>query len=284
MFIWLSSYPKSGNTLVRSMLSAYYFSKDGKYDFEQIRNIKQFPKTTLFEKIGVDITNEKEIIKNYINVQKKLIKKNSIQFLKTHSYLFNIDNNQFTDLNHSLGVIYIVRDPRNVVTSWANHSNYSIEEATNGLINANKIPGNLYDPKNKIKSYVYVGNWSENYNSWKSFIYQDRYLLIKYEDLINDRESSFKKILKFVNKLQNKKLIIDETKFKNVIETTQFEKMKNLEKQIGFFEAKTNVKTGKKITFFNLGPKNDWKVLLQNEIIKKIETAFKKEMNELGYL
>ena len=284
MFIWLSSYPKSGNTLVRSMLSAYYFSKNGKYDFEQIKNIKQFPNTSLFEKIGVDITNEKEIIKNYINVQKKLIKKNSIQFLKTHSYLFNIDNNQFTDLNHSLGVIYIVRDPRNVVTSWANHSNYSIEEATNGLINANKIPGNLYDPKNKIKSYVYVGNWSENYNSWKSFIYQDRYLLIKYEDLINDRESSFKKILKFVNKLQNKKLIIDETKFKNVIETTQFEKMKNLEKQIGFFEAKTNVKTGKKITFFNLGPKNDWKVLLQNEIIKKIETAFKKEMNELGYL
>ena len=63
MFIWLSSYPKSGNTFVRSMLSAYYFSKDGKYDFEQIKNISQFPKTTLFEKIGVDITNEKEIIK-----------------------------------------------------------------------------------------------------------------------------------------------------------------------------------------------------------------------------
>ena len=230
------------------------------------------------------MSSESHLIKNYINVQKKLIKKNSIQFLKTHSYLFNIDNNQFTDLKHSLGVIYIVRDPRNVVTSWANHSNYSIEEATDGLINANKIPGDLYDPKKKIKSYVYVGNWSENYNSWKSFTYQDRYLLIKYEDLINDRESSFKKILKFVNKLQNKKLMIDEIKFKNVIETTQFEKMKKLEEQKGFFEAKTNLKTGKKITFFNLGPRNDWKVLLQTEIIKKIEIAFKKEMTELGYL
>ena len=84
--------------------------------------------------------------------------------------------------------------------------------------------------------------------------------------------------------MQNKKLIIDKTKFKNVIETTHFEKMKNLEKQIGFFEAKTNVKTGKKISFFNLGPKNDWKVLLQSEIIQKIEIAFKKEMKELGYL
>ena len=284
MFIWLSSYPKSGNTLVRSMLSAYFFSKDGKYDFEQIRNIKQFPKTYLFEKIGIDITNEKEIIKNYINVQKKLIKKNSVQFLKTHSYLFNIENNKFTDLDHSLGVIYIVRDPRNVVTSWANHSNYTIDEATYGLIYGNKIPGDLYETKKKIKSFVYVGNWSGNYNSWKSFTYQDRYLLIKYEDLVNDRGSTFKKILKFVSKLQNKKFIIDETKFKNVIKTTDFEKMKNLEKQKGFFEAKTNLKTGEKIPFFNLGPKNDWKELLENNVIKKIETAFKKEMIELGYL
>ena len=29
MIIWLASYPKSGNTLVRSMLAAYFFSKDG---------------------------------------------------------------------------------------------------------------------------------------------------------------------------------------------------------------------------------------------------------------
>ena len=139
-------------------------------------------------------------------------------------------------------------------------------------------------PKKKIKSFVYVGNWSGNYNSWKSFTYQDRYLLIKYEDLVNDRGSTFKKILKFVSKLQNKKFIIDETKFKNVIKTTDFEKMKNLEKQKGFFEAKTNLKTGEKIPFFNLGPKNDWKELLENNVIKKIENAFKKEMIELGYL
>ena len=44
-------------------------------------------------------------------IRKYLIKKNFIQFLKTHSYLFNIDNNPFTDLNNSLGAIYIVRDP-----------------------------------------------------------------------------------------------------------------------------------------------------------------------------
>ena len=36
MIIWLASYPKSGNTLVRSMLSAYFFSQDGNYNFELI--------------------------------------------------------------------------------------------------------------------------------------------------------------------------------------------------------------------------------------------------------
>ena len=284
MIIWIASYPKSGNTLVRSMLSAYFFSKDGNYDFQQIKNIKQFPKTTLFQKLGVNIRDEREIIKNYINVQKSFIKKNTIEFCKTHSYLFNIDNNKFTDLNNSLGAIYIVRDPRNVVTSWANHSSYTIDEAADSLIKANKIPGDLYKPGNKIKSYVYVGNWAGNFNSWKSFKHQGRYLLIKYEDLINNREFYFKKILEFISKLQKKKLVIDDLKFKNVINTTEFEKMQNLEKKKGFFEAKTNLKTGKKITFFKLGPKNDWKQLLAKEVKNKIETAFKKEMLELGYL
>ena len=43
MIIWLASYPKSGNTLLRSMLAAYIFSKDGNYNFNLIKNIKQFP-------------------------------------------------------------------------------------------------------------------------------------------------------------------------------------------------------------------------------------------------
>ena len=49
MILWLASYPKSGNTLIRSMLAAYFFSKDGVYDFNQIKNIKQFPNSDLFE-------------------------------------------------------------------------------------------------------------------------------------------------------------------------------------------------------------------------------------------
>ena len=283
MIVWLASYPKSGNTLVRSMLAAYFFSNDGVYHFDLLRNIKQFPQIALFARMGINIQDEKEIIKNYIRVQESFNKKGSIQFLKTHSYLFNIDNHAFTDLNNSLGTIYMVRDPRNVVTSLANHASMSIEQSADTLINTLKY-GNIFNERKGDQTRVYMGTWSGNYNSWKSFKNQGRYLIIKYEDLISDRDFVFRKILKFIYKLQGTKFKIDQKKFLNTIETTDFHKMKKLEKEKGFFEAKTNLKTGKKIQFFNLGPKNDWKKMLDKKIRNKIEEAFKKEMVELGYL
>ena len=109
-------------------------------------------------------------------------------------------------------------------------------------------------------------------------------MLIKYEDLISNKEENLKKILKFIYKLKNINFEIDEAKIKNVIQSTSFENMKNLEKEKGFEEARINLETKEKIPFFNLGPKNEWKKLLDLEIIKKIEKAFKKEMKELEYL
>ena len=284
MFIWLASYPKSGNTLVRSLLSSYFFSKDGIFNLRLIKNIKQFPTIKLFEDLGIDITNEKEVIANYIRVQQSFNIKESTQFLKTHSYLFNIENNAFTDLNNSLGVIYIVRDPRNVVTSYANHRSMSVDESTNWIINNWVLGGNFNSLNFTEKTKVYSGTWATNYKSWKSFKSQGKYLLIKYEDLINKKEEILLQMLKFIYKLNKKKLEVDQVKFKNAIDSTSFERMKTLEKEVGFNESKINKKSGKKITFFNLGKKNDWKKIITPTIKQKIENAFKEEMEELGYL
>ena len=284
MFVWLASYPKSGNTLVRSLLASYFFSKDGIFNFDLIKNIKQFPHAGLFESLGLDIKNEKELIKNYIKVQESFNQKNLTQFLKTHSYLFNIEGNGFTDLNNTLGAIYIVRDPRNVVTSLANFLDMSITKATDHLIQSPHIGGILNANKKQDIMKTYTGTWSGNFNSWKSFKSNGKYLLIKYEDLISNKEENLKKILKFIYKLKNINFEIDETKIKNVIQSTSFENMKNLEKENGFVEARIKKETTEKIPFFNLGPKNDWKKLLDLEVIKKIEKAFKKEMKELEYL
>ncbi len=283
MFVWLASYPKSGNTLLRSMLAAYFFSENGIYNFDLIKNIRQFPSIQLFERMGIDIKDEKEVIKNYIRVQNSFNKKNSLQFLKTHSYLFNIEGHPFTDLNNTLGAIYIVRDPRNVVTSVANHMAISIEEAARYMIELHKFGGNLIS-KGSDRTTVYMGTWSGNYRSWKSFKNQGKYLLIKYEDLINNRDLIFRKIIKYLCDLKGIKFKIDQNKFRNAIETTDFKKMQKLEKEKGFSESKIHPKTGENIPFFNLGPKNDWKKILDPEIKKKIEQNFKKEMKELGYL
>ena len=249
MFIWLASYPKSGNTLVRALLSSYFFSKDGVFNFKLIKNIKQFPNAGLFENLGIDIGNDKEVVKNYIKVQESINQKNSIQFLKTHSYLFNIDNNPFTDLNNTLGTIYIVRDPRNVVTSYAHHYNISIEESALRMTNSVHYGGDIKSKHEADRAKVYLGSWNSNFNSWKSFEPVGKYLLIKYEELISNREETLLKILKYIHELKKINFVPDNKKLKNILESTTFEKMKSEEEKAGFSESKTILKTGEKIPF-----------------------------------
>jgi len=284
MIIWLPSYPKSGNTVVRSLLASYFFSKDGSFNFDLLDNIKQFPEFSLFEKLKIDTKNEKEVIKNYINAQKLIIKKGSIRFLKTHSSLISEDNNHFTDLNNSLGAVYVVRDPRNVVKSYANHFQVTEEIAADHLIQSRFSYGMKNFKNQESKIITHIGSWKFHYNSWKSFKAHDKYLLVKYEDLINDKEKTFINILKFIHKLAKINFVLDKNKLKNILDSTSFEKMQNLESEKGFKESITEDKTGNKINFFNLGPKNDWKKSLDLRVQKKIENSFEKELVELKYL
>ena len=136
----------------------------------------------------------------------------------------------------------------------------------------------------KMESPVFVGSWSSNYNSWKSDLLKNRYLLIKYEDLLSKKKQTVIHILEFIAELSKTKLIINEKKLENSLKTTEFDYLKKKEKKDTFIEAITSSQTGKKINFFNLGPKNKWQKLLKEKIRKRIEESFKKEMLELGYL
>ena len=284
MIIWLPSYPKSGNTFLRSLLTAYFFTKDGKFNFDVLKNINQFPNNITFEKLGIDISNEKEVVKNYIKVQEETNKRDGqgIRFLKTHSTLQDIDGHKFTNLNNCLGAIYIVRDPRDIAKSYSNHNQTSIDESINHMKEFN-IGGGIKNSKDrKEETITHIGSWSSHYASWKEFDKVDRYLLIKYEDLVEETEKTFLKVLTFICKLTKKKLDLDKNKLKNVLNTTSFDSMQKLEKQNGFNEASNF--NGKKIPFFKYGAKNNWKNFLTSENRKTIEDLFKKEMEELGYL
>ena len=279
MILWLASYPKSGNTLLRSFLSTYFFSKDGNFNFDLLRNIKQYPNNKLFAELGVDISNRHEIAKNHLNAQ-KLINQNkkSFQFWKTHSSFVKMDGYSFTDLNNTLGVIYIVRDPRDVVISYSHHNNQTIEQ-TLKMINQNYILG--AEIKDRIP--IYLGSWSYNYNSWKVFKNINKYLLIKYEELILNDEKYFEKILLFIKNMSKMDFDISEKKIKKVLEEIKFEKLKKLEKEKGFHESKKDDK-GNTINFFRSGKTKQWKNNLDLKTKNMIEEVCQKEMKELGYI
>ena len=272
MIIWIASYPKSGNTLLRSMLSSYLFSEEGIFNFEQLKKIKQFPNKLTYESLGVDTSDHNELIKNSIRAQEEMNKGRSVGFLKTHNMLYNFKGKYpFTDYKNSLGVVYVVRDPRNVVLSYARHVDVSAKEAVKVVT------------KSVSHDVMLQGNWSQHYLSWKAFREKNRYLLIKYEDLISNREETFLRILKFLFKLRNINLVVDQNKLKNVINSTSFENLKKLEQQNGFTEHVKD-KQGKKIVFFDKGVKRDWAYSLDKDMTAEIEKTFNKEMIELRYL
>tara|TARA_Y100000996_G_scaffold414857_1_gene407087 strand:+ start:1258 stop:2091 length:834 start_codon:yes stop_codon:yes gene_type:complete len=277
MIIWLASYPKSGNTLLRSILGAYFFSKDGNFNFEDLYKIGQFPSFRFFKDLNIDINNEKEIFSNYIKAQNLLNKSSkNVNFLKTHAALAKLENCNFTDPSNTLGAIYIVRDPRNVATSFSHHYQMNIDSVVEAMSDENS---NL--PKNKNLPTTFISSWNSNYNSWKAL--GDRTLLIKYEELTKFKKETLIKIFNFFEKLGMKKKL-DISKLDKIIETTEFTKMQKLEREKKFTESIIDNKTGKKKPFFNLGPKNDWKKILDDRNVKNIEEYFHKEMKELGYL
>ena len=128
-----------------------------------------------------------------------------------------------------------------------------------------------------------MGNWSENYQSWKAFIKHNKYLLIKYEDFIAHREETFLKILKFIYSLRNINFSIDTNKLKNVIETTSLDNLKKLEQKDTFSESAKD-SSGNKINFFDKGGKRNWSKELSQDMKVQLEKALNKEMIELGYL
>jgi hypothetical protein len=285
MIIWLASYPKSGNTFLRALLSAYLFTKDGNFNFESLKNIKQFPDNGIFEKLGINISDEKEVVKNYINVQKEINKrdKQNIRFLKTHSTLNNLNGYKFTDLNNCLGAIYIVRDPRNIVKSYSNHNQISLDRATEFIKEVRTIGGIKSSTDRTNETITHVGSWSSNYTSWKEFKKVDRYLLIKYEDLVKETEKTFLNVLNFINKITKSKLALDQIKLKKTLITTRFDNLQNLEKNSHFAEQAKD-KEGKSINFFKYGPNNNWKDYLSSKNLNVLENSFKEEMTELEYL
>ena len=72
--------------------------------------------------------------KNWIYNQNQFFKKEKFVFLKTHNTLKNIKNIEFTTNKETAGAIYIVRDPRNIISSMCHHYSLNLNQAYETLV------------------------------------------------------------------------------------------------------------------------------------------------------
>tara|TARA_Y100001970_G_scaffold12515_1_gene14304 strand:+ start:665 stop:1510 length:846 start_codon:yes stop_codon:yes gene_type:complete len=280
MIIWLASYPKSGNTWVRSIIASLIYTNNGIFDFSLLDKIKQFPSKIFFKDISNNLSDFNEIAKHWITAQDFINLDNQVKFLKTHHIKCKIGNYNFTDKKNTLATIYIVRDPRNLVSSISNHYSKSLKDSKNFLLTPKYIAGFKKDgglDKNSIKTLL--GTWKEHYQFWKKN--NENFLLIKYEDLIKDTYSELINIINFLNKFM--KIETNEIKIKNILDTTNFNYLKNLEKE-GKFNENAYENIDNKKEFFQLGPNNKWENILEDKIKDEIEEKLSNEMKELGYI
>tara|TARA_B100000902_G_C27237887_1_gene878427 strand:+ start:534 stop:1367 length:834 start_codon:yes stop_codon:yes gene_type:complete len=276
MIIWLASYPKSGNTWIRLFLDSL-FSSSEEFNINQ-NYITQFPLRKHFEGITKNINDQSEFAKNCVNAQSKLNFDKKIKILKTHNALWNFNNGKFsfTDENNTLGVIHIVRDPRSIVTSIFNYFHKDSYESAIEFMTTDKVLGGGDDESGLP---TIVGSWVNHYKSWKKF--KKNYLLIKYEDLLENPEEEFFKITKFLKDIAN--FNFNNQKIISSIKNCEFNNLSNQEDTYGFDgNSETNKQKNQK--FFHLGPKNKWQDILTDEVKNKIELLFENEMKEIGYL
>lgn len=277
MIMWLASYPKSGNTWVRALLSSYLFEKyytQNEDIFTKMKLISSFPVASAFEKI-VDKElikkNKLEAFKYFIKAQERINKDPKLHIIKTHNFCGSTNGYEFTNKENTIGSIYIVRDPRSVAVSYASFANISLEKSVELMMNENRIGyNNKYYPEARL-------SWKTHFLSWLNSPYSK--LLIKYEDMLKDTHTILKSSLTFINTLINNKIGIDESKILKVVEECRFDNLKNLENKIGFGEKKID-----STNFFRKGTKSEWQKVLPQKLINKIEDHFSSEMKKLNYI
>ena len=283
MIFWISSYPKSGNTWLRILLSSYYFTKDGFYDESVLKNIDQFPQKKFFDQFNYDPRVVTDTIKFWIKAQEKINQDKKLRFFKTHNAFGALNNFHFTNKNNSIGCVYVVRDPRNVITSLKNFYEMNDDQAFKWITNKNQY---IYDvnkfEKDGYSDFQFISSWDTNFESWKV---QKKIpiKIIRYEDLLNQTFKVVSEVITFINQTTDNNEKINKNKIKNVINSSSFSKLQDKEKNEGFSEAPKSKGGDKKIPFFNLGPKNNWKIILNDDLKDKLNNIFKKKLEELSY-
>jgi len=275
--VWLASYPKSGNTWFRCFLSVLF---TGDVDFENCKLFTDgiFSSRKIFDELSNidsrllrddDLYNMLPAIYRY-----KIKQEKKLSFVKVHdAYLYNSKKEPIfpSDITHK--VIYLVRNPLDVIGSYAHHNAEDIATTVVRITNEKEYLGPQKDGFNHSSQFrQLMYDWKGHVNSWTTQKNVD-VCIIRYEDMLSKGFESFKRALEFVE------IYASDTAIKRAIKATNFSKLKSREEKDGFGEK--NIKAE---NFFRSGKANQYKKELTKSQIEYVIKTQKPMMKKLGYL
>lgn len=237
--IFLVSYPKSGNTWTRFLIANLVYPEKNP-DFSNIDDLLPDPE-------GMSKRNLERAARPRI--------------LKSHQYF---------DPRYPK-VIYIVRDPRDVVLS-----EYYFDKKRRAIADDFPLPQFVSRFVRGELNHPY-GTWGENVATWLYTRRGDpRFLLVKYETLQAQAMDEMGTIARFMG------IPADPKRLAFAIERSSADRMRELEKKQGHLWSSTR-ETRQDKPFVRSAKAGGWKVELPEASVAEIEAAWGGLMREIGY-
>lgn len=273
--VWLASYPKSGNTWFRAFLSA--LMGEGKIEINNMKTDGIFSSREIFDYItdldSRDLYDDE--VKNMLpDVYRQLAaERKQTQLVKIHdAYTHNSKNETIVPEDVTHCAIYIIRNPLDVVASFANHNGSTIDEA---IILMNNKKGSIarqhnnLNTANQLRQLMY--DWSGHASSWIDLPHFPVHIM-RYEDMLSNPVGTFTKTLDAIG------WSYPEDEIKAAIEASSFDKLSTQESDGGFYE-----KAKKSPKFFRNGISGNWRNELTTAQAKKILLAHETVMKQYEY-
>lgn len=265
--IWLASYPKSGNTWMRSLL-AHYFMPLGQAP--DINNLRKFTTADVRQDFFDAAAGRPFKAKNFsewLHVRQKAVRmiaasKPGTHFVKTHCQPLKFEGLDLIPPDVTVGAVYIVRNPFDVAPSFARHQSTDIDTAVERMRN----PDTMMGTDTGIRDVI--GRWDAHITTWNTVPGLPRHV-VRYEDLLDKPAKTMRKLLDFL------RVKPDSAKLAKAIKATTFEAMKKQEEAQGFRERPTGMQA-----FFAKGQSGVWRDDLTPEQVGSIREAFLPTLEE----
>ncbi len=275
--IWLSSYPKSGNTWMRFLLTNYLRDGTSPADIN-CRSLGPIASSRLWfdEWSGVEASALDDNLVDDLRPQAlhRLVGETTeTLYLKAHdAWRRNRRGESLFPPDITAGVIYLLRNPLDLVSSCAHHWGVDPEIAAANLCDAKfTIARSRESVGDQLRQSLY--SWSMHVLSW---IEQSGLplLLVRYEDLRQNTQQTFSNVVKFLG------LPADAHRIQKAIAYSDFAELQQQEARNGFRERPSKSSQ----PFFRRGEVGSWRKELAPALAAKIIGAHADVMRRFGYL